>query len=257
MSTRWRFTPTELLVMWPLLGVSRFPYPFDVRASGDTTDEWAQLQSEARLRLSSGGIVRDDRLEADVEAALLALVHPRVSIDAYGYFGDRDESVVRVLGVHAGGPGVVAMQLPGASEQVGGDVTVEVLTAAQLAHGVVHALPPAPQGSEPALRLAASELSPQQSGSVAQPVALTPNQRGRAQLNALTKGPLLGAGEFGVSVWTEHGEPARNTSLRWFDRAGDGRYLMSTGSTITVRSADSTVLADALTSELEHLRTLV
>lgn len=41
---RWRFTPTELFVIWDALGVAEFPYPLDVRAKGETTDDWAALQ---------------------------------------------------------------------------------------------------------------------------------------------------------------------------------------------------------------------
>ncbi len=252
MSNRWRFTPTELLVVWPMLGVSGFPYPFDVRASGTTTDEWARLQDAARARLSSRAIVRSGRLDADVEAALRTLLRPEVSVDAYGFFGDRDESVVRVLGAHTGGSAVLAVQLPGRSEHVGGELTVEVMPAPQLAAAVAAALPPAPRGHEPALRLASSELTRERSDVVVQPVAPTPSQRGRAQLAVLTQGPLAGAGQFGVSAFSgDH--PVRTGALRWFDRPGDGRYLMSTGSAVTVRAADVALLASALDEQLGQL----
>jgi len=131
--------------------------------------------------------VRSGRLDADVEAALRTLLRPRVSVDAYGFFGDRDESVVRVLGAHAGGSAVLAVQLPGRSEHVGGELTVEVVPAPQLAAAVAAALPPAPRGHEPALRLASSELTRERSDVVVQPVAPTPSQRGRVQLGALTR----------------------------------------------------------------------
>lgn len=253
MSAHWRFTPTELLVLWPLLEVGEFPYPFDVRASGATTDEWAHLQSAARQRLSSGGVVHEGRLDADVEAALRTLVRPRVTVDAYGFFGDGAESVVRVLGAHSGGPGVVGVQLPGRSEHVGGDLTVEIVPAARLAAAVVAALPAAPQGQQPALRLAASELTRDRSDSLARPVALTPGERGRAQLATLTEGPVAGAGQFGVSVFDGPELVQRSSELRWFDRVDDGRYLMSIEGAVTVRGADSTTLADALRDQLDRL----
>lgn len=92
---------------------------------------------------------------------------------------------------------------------------------------------------------------------VNQPVTPTPSQRGRAQFAALTKGPLIGAGQFGVTCFPAHDAPARTGALRWFDRPGDGRYLISTDGATTVRGADATVLADALTEQLARLRARV
>ena len=253
MSTRWTFTPTEFIVVWATLGVSEYPYPLDVRPSGETTDEWAALQTVATQRLTSGGLLRNGRLDADAEAALRTLARPKVSVDACGFFGDRDESIVRVLGADAGGTAVVAVQLPGPSEHIGGDVTVTVVGTNQLCAAVVRELPPAPQGAEPALRLAKSELQRSSSATVNQPVSPTPSQRGRAQLAALTRGPFAGAGQFGVSSVAELDSAVRTSELRWFDRAGDGRYLMSTDGSITVRGADHTILIDALAEQLDGL----
>ena len=253
MSTRWTFTPTEFIVVWSTLDVSAYPYPLDVRPSGETTDDWAALQAVAAQRLTSRGVLRNGRLDADVEAALRTLARPKVSVDACGFFGDRDESVVRVLGAHAGGTAVVGVQLPGPSEHVGGDVIVQVVATDQLCAAVVRELPPAPQGTEPALRLAKSELERSSAETVNQPVTPTPSQRGRAQLGALTRGPFAGAGQFGMSDLAQLGGPVRTSELRWFDRVGDGRYLMSTDGAITVRGADPTVLIEALAAQLERL----
>ncbi len=42
----------------------------------------------------------------------------------------------------------------------------------------------------------------------------------------------------------------RTGALGWFDRPGDGRYLLSTGDAVTVRGADVALLATALNDEL-------
>lgn len=78
-----------------------------------------------------------------------------------------------------------------------------------------------------------------------------------SQRAALAKGPLAGAGQFGVSVFDSAKRVHRSDVLRWFDRPGDGRYLMSTDGAVTVRGADVAILAGALGEHLARLSTLV
>jgi hypothetical protein len=250
---RWRLTPDELGVIWPHVGVARLPFPFDHRPWATTVDEQRAVDAAARARLAAGRVLAGNRLDPDLHSVLLALARPRSWIDAVGYVGDRPQDLVRVLAARSGTVGVLAVQLSGRAEDVGGDLLLETVPATALAAALVAALPPAPPGRSPAVRVLAGDGDPEQDGSVVRSVRPTAAQAAAQQLAALTGGPLVGAGQISAGAVAPGGRTLRESHVRWFDRAGDGRYLMLQEVAVTVAPATSAELVTATSEQLAGL----
>jgi len=111
-ATTWRLDVHALGVLAGCLHVSSYPFPFAVRPAARMRADQQACEREAHHRLEVAGLVREGRVEADLEAALRALLRPTMILEAFGFFGERPESVVRILAATAGGAGIVAWQLP-------------------------------------------------------------------------------------------------------------------------------------------------
>ncbi|UZJ24596.1 ESX secretion-associated protein EspG [Rhodococcus antarcticus] len=170
---RWRLTPEEVQVVWPLTGVSRLPFPFDVRPTAATVDEQRAVDAAARARLATGHVLAGGRLDPDLHSALLVLVRPRAALDAVGFLGDRPSDLVRILAARSGTSGVLAVQLPGLAEDAGGDLLGQTVPAAGLPAAPVRALPPAPPGRSGAVRVGPTGASAACAGSTGRATADT------------------------------------------------------------------------------------
>jgi hypothetical protein len=250
---RWRLTPDELGVIWPLTGVSRLPFPFDVRPTAATVDEQRTADAAARSRLSAGHVLAGDRLDPDLHSVLLTMARPRSSLDAVGFVGDRPEDLVRVLAARSGTVGVLAVQLPGRAEDAGGDLLLETVPAAELAAALVRSLPPARPGLSTPVRVVPQDTAPEDPGSVLRSVGPSASRLAVQQLTALTSGPLDGAGQIAASAVGPGGAVVRECRVRWFDRPGDGRYLLRHDDAVSVLPATSSEIADAARYQLESV----
>jgi len=246
----WRFTPAEFLELWPQVGVARFPFPLQLRDSAATIDERDRTALHARAQLERDGILRSGRMEADLESALRTLARPLLWCTAFGFFGPQPHQLVRIRAARSGGSGVLAVQFAGPAEDVGGDLLVRTIAASALADEVVGALPPAPAGrSAPASwdRPAPSE------GYASVDVMPSRTQRSAERFEQLVQGPFSCAGQFTAGHVDANGEQKRVSTLRWFDRPDDGRYLATHGQTATVRPADAATITTALHAQLRSL----
>lgn len=250
---RWRLNPEEVGVIWPLTGVSRLPFPFDVRPTAATVDEQRATDAAARARLAVGHVLAGDRLDPDLHSALLVLARPRAALDALGFVGDRPADVVRVLAARSGTVGVLALQLPGHAEDAGGDLLVETVPVAGLAAALVRALPPAAPGRSAAVRVAPQDTAADESGSVLRSVRPNASQLAVQQLTELTAGRMDGAGQIAASAVAPGGAVLRECHVRWFDLPGDGRYLLRHDADVTVQPANSTMMVEAARQQLDEL----
>jgi hypothetical protein len=247
----WRFDPDELGVLATLLRLSQWPFPFSVRSTAAMRDEQRARAHAAAQRLSVGDLLRGDRVEPDLENALLTLARPRWSIDAYGFHGEAPASVVRVLGACSGPAAVVGVQAPGTDEHVGGAIDLRVVVPSEVCAAVVHALPDVRAGGEPEARVPIDQLTARASDSVAWSAQPSATELGRARLARLAAEPFAGAGQVGMTASVEQGPPLRRCPLRWIDRPHDGRYLLAGQGEVAVRPADADVLTTALAAELQ------
>lgn len=238
-----------MLVLWPSVGVSAFPFPVQIRSAAPTHEAQRRRELQAAARLEAGGVIRGGRVEVDLEAALQTLVHPVLSCAAFGFVGAAGESKVRVLAGHAGGVGVLAVQQPGPSADVGGDLSLRVVPARELADAVVGALPPAPAGSGAPIRVHTADLTKKTHAQVTVNVSATAAESSIQQLKKLTTGPIVGGGQFTV-VRALRGSTRMTSAVSWFDRPEDGRYLMVRGETTRVAPADFATLAAEVGQQL-------
>ena len=248
---RWRLTPEELGVIWPLTGLSRFPFPFDVRPTAATVREQHAVDAAARARLAAGHVLAGDRLDPDLHSVLLVLARPRSALDAVGFVGDRPADLVRVLAARSGTVGVLAVQLPGHAEDAGGDLLLETVPAAGLPVALVRALPSAAPGRSAAVRVAPQDTASGGSGSGAQTARTSGSTLAARQLTELTAGRLDGAGQIAATAVAPSGAVVRECHLRWFDRPGDGRYLLRHDDAVTVQPATSTDIVEAARQQLD------
>jgi hypothetical protein len=249
-----RFTPDELGVLAGLLALARWPFPLQVRSSAPTEDALRRAELDAHERLTAGGVVRGGRVEPDLEGALRTLTRPAVQVDVSGFAGPDPADAVRILAAHAGGPGVLARQLPGPAEHVGGDVVITVLRRAALpaavAGALFEALPARPPGRVGPLSVARTDLASAEGTSVTRSAARSPVEHARAQLDVLARGPFATGGQLAVNRAVPGGAEDRRCTLRWFDVDGDGRYLVDSSRGVDLTPGDEGTLTRALAAQL-------
>lgn len=249
-----RFNPDELTVLAELVTTSRWPFPLQVRSSSRTEDDLGRARRTALGRLTAGGVVRDNRVEPDLEAALRTLVRPLVRLDVTGTSGPEPADAVRIAAAHSGGPAVLAHQLPGPGEHTGGDVLLMVLPRTEVGGAVATelwaALPPTPPGRTGPVSVTRADVSGDETASFTMSASKGRTELARDQLRMLSRGPFATAGQIGVTRVRPDGAHDRRCTLRWFDIGGDGRYLTDSARGIDVTPADETTLTRALAVQL-------
>jgi hypothetical protein len=147
------------------------------------------------------------------------------------------------VGVRGEQDGVLVTQLPGARVDLGGDLSMRIISSARMTEEIVEALPPERPGEHPPVTVAAADVV---AGAVTptHPISKLLACR-HTRLGQLAANLRTGA--------TAHRSPV----IRWFDRPDDGRYVIVPtrpgGETITVTPADPIVLATAIDREIRLL----
>lgn len=116
---KWELTPDEFMHIWRETGADRYPFPLRLIASVRWEDEFFRLTIELEQRLPLGGdpdLTAVLRVAADPERSLALIGTRRRPLRAYGAI---DTDI-----------GVTLVQRPGSTSDFGGDVVIEVGTAA-------------------------------------------------------------------------------------------------------------------------------
>lgn len=215
----WRLTAPELGLLTARVGGGRAPFPLAVPRVARAAAAPVERGLRVRGLLDGAG-----SLEPALAAALRTLLAPRCSLDALGWFPGGPADLVRVVAAAGpgGGPGVLALQLPGPDARTGGEVLLREVAADRLGPELAASLPAAPPGGRRAACLATT-------GPEAAEVRRDAGGAGREELAALLGGARSGGGQLAVTVHPDGAEARRELALRWHDRAGDGRYLVTTG----------------------------
>ncbi len=247
---RWLLTPDEFLLLWSDVGIARIPFPLQLRESAPSMDERSSGTRITRERFERGGVLACGRIAADLENALRTLAQPLLCCTAFGFYGPCPEQLVRIRAAHAGGAGVLAVQLAGPAHDVGGEVILSTVAGSRLAEAVVGALPAAKPGG---IAAASMSVSPSSAGYSSINVVHTAAQRATERFQRLVEGPFSGAGQFVVTALDTDSDARKLDTLRWFDRPDDGRYLTVHGATSTVRPTDAATLTAALQEQISAL----
>lgn len=247
-----RFTAPELGVLAEMLSIAAWPLPLQVRLEVAMQEQVRAATLAAQHHLTEGRLLRNGRLDADLEEALFTLTHPTLSVDVVGASGLDTSDVVRIVAAYRGGAVVLAHQITGTSSDIGGDVVVQSTTwdtlAADLAALLLRQLPPAQPGRMPAVSVRRADLADARDATLG-----SGNGRVERDLRQLAE---LGAqqfdtyGQLGVTAYFPDGLTGRRVSLAWFDVAGDGRYLNETSQGTSVSPCDVGSLAGALAEQL-------
>lgn len=240
MTLAWRLSAAQWDVLTEVLGLEGYPSPIQVRSSGRTRLEHAQVRADVCVELTQLGLFRGSRMDADLEEALRLLHWPASWVDSVWLADAVADQPVRVVAARGGAAGVCALQHP---DQPGA-TQLEVIPAAGLAAAVVSRLPPFPPGRSSAVTVAlqpdeARQPSPQLGGGVL--VSASPVRSGaahdRAAAAAILDKPHARAGQIAANVRDPSGQVRRSDVLRWCDNV-DGRYQV----TVNRRSGESTSL---------------
>lgn len=222
----WRLTPPQLDQVWELLGLGDYPFPFEVASFGATDVERGQVRRRVGEELVAAGLVRRDRLDADLEWALRLIAAPELSVDSV-WLADGD-SPHRALVARAGTRAVLASQAPGPSEHEGGTLALREVNPQNLVGPLIAELPGQRPGTKPGGTAPASQAAPK------------PNPQEGGLMRASTYGrdrdlraldDVLGVnhaaiGQLGVTVREPSGRKRHTTAVTWFDNTNDGRYLV-------------------------------
>ncbi|MBF6330540.1 ESX secretion-associated protein EspG [Nocardia transvalensis] len=206
---RWEFTQAEFAYAWDQLGSDRYPAPLVVRPEVSSQLAWETLKSELRVRFP---VLQDP----DLLPVLRTAADPDMSLIMIG----ARKRPLRAYGAVTSNIGVALVQRPGADDESGGNIVVQVGSPALVPKVFAAVAGDQPAGSHGPLveSLRRLEASTQSAGSVRdQPSAVE-------RIYRLLDAPRVGQGHIEV-------EPDRHLDRRrpsgyfsWFDVEGDGRY---------------------------------
>jgi hypothetical protein len=230
----WRLSAVQVDQVWEFLGLGDYPYPIEVRSHGQTDVERRALRHRVRDELRGAGLLRADRLDADLEAALRLIARAECWVDSVWLPDEHADSPMRALAARTGRAALLAVQLPGESEHAGGDLLLREIHPSGLVAAVVGELPTAPAGRRPAVTAPASAFGGpataprEETGGVL--VSGSPGA-GRAERDLRTfeevlDAPHRRAGQLAANHRDAAGRRRRSAALRWFDNPDDGRYLL-------------------------------
>jgi hypothetical protein len=249
----WQLNPVQLDQVWESLELGDYPFPFEVASFGSTDVGRGQLRRRVRDELTASGLLRRDRLDADLEWALRLIAGPEVSVDSI-WLADGD-SPHRALVARAANRAVLAVQQPGPVEHEGGDLTLREVAPDNLVAPLITTLPAQRPGTKQGGTAPVPQQRPKpatQEGGLMR-VAGYGRDRDLRALDDLLGAEHAAIGQIGVTVREPSGRKRHTNAVTWFDNADDGRYLVVTApgqdgrEWVTVTPAD----AHALGSRVE------
>ncbi len=255
----WRLSAPQWDLLTGALNVEGYPAPIQVPSHGRTALERARIREQVWDELSRLGLMRADRVDADVEAALRLLHRPASWLDSVWLPHSTAGQPVRVLAARDGTVGVCAQQHPDNP----GATVLDVIPATGLAAAVVSRLPSHPPGRSAAVIVALAPspdpLVPHAGGVLmsASP-ARTSVELDASAASAILDQPHVRAGQIAANLRDSAGRVRRSQVLRWCDNP-DGRYQIivipgpASTRSLTVSPSDPQRLGAALERMLTTL----
>ncbi|GDY34058.1 ESX secretion-associated protein EspG [Gandjariella thermophila] len=234
-TVHWRLSAVQVDQLWEFLKLGDYPFPIEVRSYGGSDVERLALRGRVRDELRAARLLRGERLDADLEAALRLLVRAEAWLDSVWLPDEHADSPMRVLAARSGPAALLALQLPGESEHTGGDLILREIHPSGLVAAVVGELPAAPAGRRPPATAPASAFggatrstSDDTGGGVLISNSPRPSRSERdiAVFRDVLDAAHPRAGQIAANHRDATGRRRRSPVLHWFDNADDGRYLL-------------------------------
>ncbi|WP_072805050.1 ESX secretion-associated protein EspG [Rhodococcoides yunnanense] len=235
----WTLAGLEFRILMERSGRDRLPFPLQFRPNVDSAADYHRQRHQANTRAT-------DISDADLRTAFHVIVEPDYRIEMVGH--TRTGSGYTKLRAHAAvrhDLGVVLLQQPGVDDATGGDVAVRLVEYHRAPGLVLASLPACGAGRQRRL-------------DVRRPVGDSQNRLLRTatrttdeeQFELLLGRERSSAGEILVCPGSSvDGRPDDTTiGFQWVDVAGDGRYIVLHGSTVSIVPA----AVDELVSEVRR-----
>ncbi|MFD0365791.1 ESX secretion-associated protein EspG [Nocardia sp. GCM10030253] len=204
----WEFTSDEFMHIWRETGTDRYPFPLRLIASTRWEDEHEQLTRQLDQRLPPHG-------DPDLSAVLRVAADPETSL---ALTGTRTRPI-RAYGAIDTDIGVTLVQRPGPTPDFGGNVVVEVGTAAIVPKVFTAVLGNVSPGRH---RPIAEDIERLRVGLE----SWTGTKETAAdRICRLLRTPRSGSGTLEALHGLRGTRPSTPEYLNWFDIDGDGRYL--------------------------------
>lgn len=248
MTLAWRLSAAQWDVLTEVLGLEGYPSPIQVRSSGRTRREHAQVRADVCVELTELDLLRGGRMDADLEDAMRLLHWPASWVDSVWLADAVADQPVRVVAARGGAAGVCALQHP---DQPGATL-LEVIPATGLAAAVVSRLPSHPPGRSSAVTVTLQPDARQPKLLVSASPVRTSVERDSAAAAAILDKPHARAGQIAANVRDpSSGRVRRSDVLRWCDNV-DGRYQVMVNrwsgesTSLTVGPSDPQRLGDGV-----------
>lgn len=248
MTLAWRLSAAQWDVLTEVLGLEGYPSPIQVRSSGRTRREHAQVRADVCVELTELDLLRGGRMDADLEDAMRLLHWPASWVDSVWLADAVADQPVRVVAARGGAAGVCALQHP---DQPGATL-LEVIPATGLVAAVVSRLPSHPPGRSSAVTVTLQPDARQPKLLVSASPVRTSVERDSAAAAAILDKPHARAGQIAANVRDpSSGRVRRSDVLRWCDNV-DGRYQVMVNrwsgesTSLTVGPSDPQRLGDGV-----------
>jgi EspG family len=214
---------TEADILGQLLGANIRQFPFQIPSVGRLQVDRLRIAREVFAGLGRRGLIRNGKLDPDLERAMKTMSEYGVSVAVMGTVNDREEIYARASATTESG---VLARLTGAN------LRLELIRPTSIAVTLVGLLPKLPPGpgqsvtvNRPAPTPAAVGGGQYDHGEVFRPISRSSgvDQRLRMAAGYLSR-PRTGTGFFAVSGRGRHGREVQGGGLTWFDTDA-GRYL--------------------------------
>ncbi|MEV4129840.1 ESX secretion-associated protein EspG [Nocardia sp. NPDC049707] len=204
---KFEFTPDEFMHIWRETRSDRYPFPLRLIASVRWEDEFDRLASELDRRMPLHG-------NPDLSAALRVAAEPRTALTLTG----TRRRPIRAFGAIDADIGVTLVQRPGPTPDFGGNVVLEVGTAAIVPAVFTAVLGDVPPGRQPAVAEDVQFLVDNLESWTGI------NETASDRIYRLLRAPRSGSGTVETLRGLRDSHPVAPEYLSWFDIEGDGRY---------------------------------
>ncbi|WP_072688858.1 ESX secretion-associated protein EspG [Rhodococcus marinonascens] len=237
----WLLRSEQFGALWAATGQDRQPFPFTLVSPARTYNAFEHEQQQIREAFAG-----EDR--QNVRTAVRVLAEPEVFVEISGE--TVDEVPIRIIGAGLQRWCAVAVQRPGATPAVGGDVILGAGITDDLASVLIGLIPQNAAGRRTFARRDEPEPDYFSQGILRSAGAAPP---ARKLENAMRKGHA-GSGTIRVLRGPRHVRGELGT-MRWIDISGDGRYLIGPRDPNAAAAAGPELLVSALSAAIgEGLR---